>query len=54
MKEFKVVSYKSTDRHIHSVRKIFEGTYDECLKFYIENKAKYRCKNELLELMYNN
>jgi hypothetical protein len=35
MKEFKVVSYKSTDRHIHSVRKIFEGTYDECLKFYI-------------------
>lgn len=47
---FKVVSYLKNNT-VESVSTVYRGSYDNCLKFYMENKAKYREENKFLELM---
>lgn len=48
---FKVVSYYKENGVVKSVSTIYRGNYDNCLKFYTENKSKYRDENRFLELM---
>lgn len=48
---FKVVSYHRVNTSIEGVRTVYRGSYDKCLSFYMNNKNKYRERNEYLELM---
>lgn len=48
---FKVVCYYKKNNKVESVSTVYRGNYDNCLKFYMENKAKYREENKFLELM---
>ena len=52
--KIKVVSYNKINGVVGSTITVFKGNYNECLKFYINNKTRYRKKNEYLELMYDN
>ena len=51
MDKFRVVSYKKENGYSGGGIIKFIGTFDECVQFYINNKAKYRFKGEYLELM---
>lgn len=48
---FKVVSYLKDNGKVVSATTVYRGNYDNCLKFYSENKAIYRKDNKFLELM---
>ena len=50
-KIFKVVSYSKKNNVVESVSTVYRGNYDNCLRFYMMNKAKYREENKFLELM---
>ena len=49
--KFKVISYSKNNGVVELVSTVYKGSYDECLKFYINNKSNYRKKNRFLELM---
>lgn len=48
---FKVVSYKKNNGNIECVHVVYRGNYNNCLKFYINNKNKYKKQNKYLKLM---
>lgn len=48
---FKVVCYYKNADKLQSVSTVHRGNYDSCLRFYMENKVKYREENKFLELM---
>ena len=49
--KFKVISYSKNNGTVELVSTVYKGNYDDCLRFYINNKSKYREKNRFLELM---
>lgn len=51
MDKFRVVSYKKENGYSGGGIIKFIGTFDDCVQFYINNKAKYRSKGIYLELM---
>lgn len=48
---FKVVSYLKENGKVVSIKTIYRGNYDNCLKFYSKNKAAYREENKFLEVV---